>query len=145
MAGTKTIEWYERQLDNNKSLSATQIEQYEQEIERLADIEAKAHQRILARKQEEKQRFDEIKAKLEAGDANVIDIVGIPEFGNDYELTIEGSNHIVYSKVAREDQEQRHVHLEEKEAVAKYRKLIWDRLYAKYVRSGEYDSLKNME
>lgn len=145
MAGIKTIEWYERQLDTNKNLSISQIEQYEQEIERLADVEAKAHQRILARKQEEKKRFDDIKAKLEAGDVNVIDVVGIPEFGNDYELIIEANKYVVYSKVANDGQDSRHTHDEEEDAVAHYRKLIWDRLYTKYVRSGEYDSLRHME
>lgn len=145
MAARKTIEWYENQLDNNKNLTPAQIESYESEIERLADVEFKVHQKGLIRQQEEKQRALDIKAQLEAGDVNVIDIVGIPEFGSDYELCQEADNHVVYSKVALENQENRHVHNSEKDAIKHYRKLIWDRLYTKYVRSGELDSLRTME
>jgi len=145
MSAVKTIEWYERQLDTNPNLSPAQIEQYEKEIERLADVEAKAHQRVLARKAEEKKRFEEIKAQLQRGDASVIDLFGIPEFGSDYEMIQEGDKHIVYSKVARDDQEHRHIHSSHKDAESHYRKLVWDRLYTKYVRSGEMDSLREME
>lgn len=141
----KTIAWYENQLNNNQNLSNTQIEEYEAAIERLADIEAKAHERVVARQKAEKQRLQEIKAKLQAGDVNVIDAFGIPEFGSDYELIKEQTGHVIYSKVAREDQESRHLHNTEGEAVAHYRKLIWDRLYTKYVRTGEIDSLRDME
>lgn len=146
MAARKTIEWYERQLQTNTSLTSSQIEEYEEEIERLAEIEARTYNRMLERQQEEKRKFAEIKAKVEAGDANVIDLFGIPEFGNDYELCEESNgDHVVYSKVANENQDNRHVHKTEKEATSHYRKLIWDRLYNKYVRTGEYDSLRKME
>jgi len=131
MSGRKTIEWYEKQLETNSNLTPTQIEEYENEIERLADIEARAYQRMEQRKKEERQRFEEIKAKVQSGDANVIDVVGIPEFGNDYELCEESGQHIVYSKVANDQQENRHIHKNAKEAESHYRKLIWDRLYNK--------------
>lgn len=145
MLGRKTIQWYENQLNTNTNLTPSQIEEYENEIERLADIEAKAYYRAQEKKVEERKRFEEIKAKVQSGDANVIDIVGIPEFGGDYDMCQEGGKHIVYSKVANDQQEHRHVHNTAKEAESHYRKLIWDRLYTKYVRSGDYDSLRQME
>lgn len=139
----KNIDWYERQLEN-PNLPPEKVEEYEREIERLADIEARAYAKSLERKQEEKKRLEEIRAQIQSGDANVIDVVGIPEFGDDYELSKEGDRFIVYSKVAMDTQENRHIHDTEKEAVSHYRKLIWDRLYSKYVRSGDYDSLKEI-
>lgn len=145
MSGHKSIEWYENQLETNTRLTPAQIEEYENEIERLADVEARAYNRAQEKKAEERKRFEEIKAKVQSGDANVIDVVGIPEFGNDYDLCQESGQHVVYSKVANEQQENRHVHKTAKEAESHYRKLIWDRLYNKYVRSGDYDSLRQME
>lgn len=144
MAFQRTLNWYEDQLDRD-DLSPETREKYEQEADRIVRATARAVENIKLRQQQEQARFEEIKKQLQSGDINVIDAVGIPEFGNDYELVKEQTSHIVYSKVANDGQESRHIHEEEKDAVAHYRKLIWDRLYTKYVRSGELDSLRQME
>lgn len=143
MMRPKTLDWYENELERS-DISDDQIAEYEAAIDKLLTIERMSQDRLKLRKIEEQKRIDEIRAQLESGDTSVIDVVGIPEFGGDYDISLEDSKHIVYSKVARDDQESRHIHSSLKDAVQRYRKLIWDRLYTKYVRSGEFDSLKKM-
>lgn len=145
MSGRRTLSWYEDQLEFNNNLSNEQKEEYEAEADRSANVEMQVKQRIKDKVQAERMRFEEIKAKVQAGEASAIDLFGIPEFGNDYELSKEQNNYVVYSKVALETQNDRHVSPLEKDAITHYRKLIWDRLYTKYVRTGEFDSLRKME
>ena len=66
MSGHKTIEWYERQLETNTKLTPSQIKEYENEIERLADIEARAYNRAQEKKAEERKRFEELLDKNSA-------------------------------------------------------------------------------
>jgi len=145
MSTQKSLKWYEDQLEFNNNLSDEQIAEYEAAADQLVDRELKIKQKIRDQADEARIRFEEIKAKVAAGEASAIDLFGIPEFGPDYELSKEQNDHVVYSKVARDDQENRHVYKTEVEAIAHYRKLIWDRLYSKYVRTGEFDSLRKME
>lgn len=145
MARVKTIDWYERELNTNNSLSNSQIEEYEAEIERLADIEARSYIRSQKRIAEEFARKEEIKAQLLAGNKNYAIAQGMSEFGDDYEIRIEKQDHVVYSKVAGDHQENRRVHKTASEAQSDLEYLIYNRMYDKYVRTGEYDSLGQIE
>lgn len=144
MSGHKTIEWYERQLETNTKLTPSQIEEYESEIERLADIEARAYNRAQQKKAEERKRFEELKAEFLSKSKDAAIAQGLAEFGNDYEIRAEGSDYVVYSKVARDFQQDRRVHKTEEDAKKDLDYLIYNRMYDKYVRSGDYDSLKEM-
>jgi len=140
----RTLDWYEDELER-EDLSPELRKEYEEQADRLAGLITKSAAKAKARILKEQERLEDIKQRLKSGDESVIDIVGIPEFGQDYELKFEDPNHVVYSHVALEAQQDRHVHPTLNEARSHYRKLIWDRLYTKYVRSGELDSLKQME
>jgi hypothetical protein len=139
----KRLVWLEDQLDRD-DLPQHLRDKYELEAAREAEFMAKQQEKAKLAKQEKAARDAELKAKLIAGDVNIIDTHGIPEFGDDYEILKEGERHVVYSRVAREDQESRWMFLDDESANSKYRKLIWDRLYSKYVRVGEVDHLSEL-
>lgn len=141
----KNIEWYERQLATNPNLSPSQIEEYEQEIERLADIEARAYHKAQEKKAAERKKLEELKAEFLSKSRDEVMAQGMAEFGDDYEIRVEGNVHVVYSKVARDDQENRRVHDTAEKAQSDLEYLIYNRLYAKYVRSGDYTSLGDLE
>ena len=144
MAAHKSIEWYENQLETNTKLTPAQIEEYENAIERLADIEARAYNRAQEAKAEERKKFEALKAAVISGNKKAYLAQGLHEFGGDYEVRVEGNDHVVYSKVTRDHQEHRRVHKTSNDAQSDLEYLIYNRMYDKYVRGGDYNSLKNI-
>jgi hypothetical protein len=136
-------DWLCDQLDKD-DISQEMKAKYEQELDAIARSHTKRQEAEKKAIAERTERFAHIKAQLIAGDINVIDAFGIPEFGDDYETVIEGNNYVVYSKVASDNQNNRHVMNTADEANSKFRKLVWDRLYHKYVRTGEVDNLSEL-
>ena len=136
-------DWLYDQLDNGK-LSDSVRTKYEAELDQIANRRSETQAQRQELKQAEAARVANIRAMLVAGNLDVIDTFGMEEFGEDYETIVEGSEHIVYSKVARDDQASRHALPTQDDARAKLRKLVWDRLYTKYVRSGELDHLSEL-
>lgn len=136
-------DWLVGQLDSGK-LDAITSARYEQELDDIAQGHSKRQASEVAAKAVADQRRADIKAMLLAGNLDVIDTFGMEEFGPDYEVTMEGDVHVVYSKVARDDQENRHHLSSATDAQAKLRKLVWDRMYTKYVRSGEISHLSEL-
>jgi len=135
--------WLEEQLED-EDLSPQLRVRYDAEAAALAANLTWRQEKEKKALETRKVQLAELRAKLEADDQSVIDAFGIPEFGDDYEIIEEGSNHVTYSKVARPDQESRWVFPNREEADRKYRKLVWDRLYSKYVRVGEVDHLSEL-
>ena len=133
------LSWLEDQLDND-SLPQALRDKYEREAASLAEAmtkrEVKERAAILER--------DQLRARLIAEDLSVVDTHGIPEFGDDYEVLIENTNHVVYSKVSRQGQVDRWVLSTPEKAEAKRRQLIYYRLYDKYVRDGEIAKLDEL-
>lgn len=136
-------DWLVEQLDR-EDVSAELKAKYEQELDDMAERVTRSQQKEAQAKQATLARNALIRESLLAGDLNVIDAFGIPEFGEDYEVTVEGESHVVYSKVANDLQENRWIFSESDSAVSKFRKLVWDRLYSKYVRSGEVGHLSEL-
>ena len=133
-------DWLVEQL-NNDSLSLVLRQKYEAELDRLADRYEAAELSRKNAEAKERARRAEIRAKIEAKDEDFIWTMGTEEFGHDYEVVIEGSSHVVYSKVARDDQDHRHVCDTAEAANRKLRTLLYYRLYDKYVRTGEFDCI----
>lgn len=136
-------DWLCDQLDRD-DLSSELRTKYERELDAFAERFNQQQAKKKEAEQKEKERIAHIRAQLIAGNQDVIDVFGMQEFGDDYETVIEGTNHIIYSKVARDDQENRHVFNDKDSAYTKLRKLVWDRMYSKYVRTGELDSVFDM-
>ena len=129
-------DWLCDQLDKEDLAPALRAK-YEQELDDFAERFNRQQTKKKEAEQKELERIVHIKAQLIAGNLDVIDTFGMQEFGGDYEVVVEGMSHIVYSKVARDDQENRHSFNDQESARIKLRKLVWDRMYTKYVRSGE--------
>jgi hypothetical protein len=133
-------DWICEQLDKD-NLDATLRLEYEAELDVIAD----RYSAIAIRKKEadakELTRREEIRIKILANDIDFINHLGQEEFGADYEIIEEASSFIVYSHVAKDDQENRRVHATLEKAEADLRYLLYNRLYSRYVRTGEIDSL----
>lgn len=136
-------DWLCEQIDRD-DLSDALRTKYEQELDHIAN--AHTRRQVIEQELEVKKQamFADIKARMLANDLNVIDAFGIPEFGDDYEVVLEGSTYVVYSKVAADGQNNRHMFNTAEEANSKFRKLVWDRLYHKYVRTGEVSHLSEL-
>ncbi len=136
-------DWLNDQLDRD-DLTSAQRSKYEAELDAIAKRYSDRQAKIGAVHAAEKARTAEIRAQILAGNTDIIETFGVEEFGSDYEEVVEGSNYVVYSKVATDAQNNRHVFNSKDEAHAKFRKLVWDRLYSKYVRSGELSHLSEL-
>lgn len=139
----KRLQWLENQLDRD-DLSLKLRRQYEDEADARAAMLSKRQAANKAAQEEKKKQAEVIRQQVLDGNLSAIDVYGIPEFGGDYEIAVEGQDHVVYSRAARDDQNSRHVLPDHDKANAKYRKLVWDRLYHKYVRTGEVDQLDQL-
>lgn len=136
-------DWLVEQLDSS-ALSPTLRAKYEAELDTMAEKHSAAETRRLAAEADEALYAAEIRARILANDLDLIATVGQDEFGHDYELVQEGDIFVVYSKVARDDQTHRRVHETFKKAESDLRYLLWNRLYSKYVRTGELVHLKEL-
>lgn len=133
-------DWLCEQLDRD-DLPQQLKEKYNAELDRFAEA---YNTRELKRKQtqeSERARIKAIKAKILENDEDFIAHFGEEEFGEDYELVEEGTEFVIYSKVARDDQEHRRTHGSLEEAKNDLRYLYYNRLYDRYVRGGELDVL----
>ena len=139
----KRLQWLEDQLDRD-DLSLKLRRQYEDEADARAAMLSKQQEQTKKLKEERKKEMEAIREKLLAGDISIIDTHGIPEFGDDYEVQQEGNEFIVYSKAAQDWQDHRRVHSTAEAADKDFRYLIRNRLYDRYVRSGEHDDLKEL-
>lgn len=140
-------EWLCAKL-NDEKLKPELRAKYEAELDQIAeDLRVNETKRKTALAEEAAKRAAkraEIQARLEANDLDFIEHYGQEEFGDDYELVQEGDARVVYSKVAKDDQEHRRVHLTEEAAKADLRYLFYNRLYSKYVRNGDVDYLAEL-
>lgn len=139
----KRLQWLEEQLDRD-DISFALRRKYELEADKLAMqlTMAQKHQKEAKEARDKEIAF--LREQLQNGNLSAIDTHGIPEFGEEYEIVREGNSYVVYSRAAREDQNDRHVFTDYESANSKYRKLIWDRLYHKYVRTGEVEHLSKL-
>jgi hypothetical protein len=138
------LDWLEQQL-GQETLAPALRQKYELEAQRLAaSITASQHKAVLLAKQHAERIAEIRKMYLSNNFDDVVDMFGIPEFGEDYEIIVEGESHVVYSKVAQPNQEARHPTSSQSEAQRRLRQLVWYRLYDKYVRSGQVDSLTQL-
>lgn len=132
--------WLAQQLDKGKLTDEVRAA-YEAELDAIADRITLAEIRNKEAKGKEDARKAEFRARIEANDEDFIQTMGEEEFGSDYELTTEGAEFVVYSKVARDDQEARRPHATMEAAKADLRYLYWNRLYSRYVRNGDVENL----
>lgn len=135
--------WLVKELDR-PDLSDKLRTAYEAELDNIADCHTKTQQKQAEAGRVEEQRRTEIRERILAGDEDLIETLGSEEFGSDYETVHEGSEFVVYSKVCRDHQDSRHPCPTAEAARLKLRRLLWDRLYTRYVRGGEVDSLKQL-
>lgn len=132
--------WLVDQLDNNE-LTVAVREAYEAELDAIAERQNRTEAKRKEAEVLEEQRRANIRALLLANDQDIVGTLGMEEFGDDYELVTEGSDFILYSKVARDGQDHRRVHASADLAHADLRYLVWNRLYSKYVRTGDVDNI----
>lgn len=133
-------DWLYEQLEQ-ETLSVDLRLEYEAELDaRAARHDSSVRKKAEAEAKEAARRAD-IRARILAGEADFITKLGEDEFGGDYELVQEGDDFIVYSKVARDDQTHRRTHDSLEKAQHDLRYLYYNRMYSKYVRSGELDAL----
>lgn len=137
------LTWLEEQLEE-ENLPPEVRRKYESEAEHLAESLTLRQDKERELKVAKKNNLISLRTQLLAGDLSVVDTHGIPEFGDDYEVVVEGVEHIVYSKVAREWQDTRRVHTTAESADSDYRYLIYNRLYDRYVRAGDTGSLDDL-
>lgn len=128
-------DWLYEQLDDDDLEERLRIK-YEMELDIIAErrtalIESRKNAEL-----EEKTRLAELRARILANEDDFINSFGEQQFGQDYELVQEGVHFVVYSKVCKDDQERRRVHLTIEAARADLRYLFYNRLYDRYVRNG---------
>lgn len=133
-------DWLCDQLDRD-DLNAELRSKYEIELEDHAKRRDAADANRKRSEAVDAARKAEIRAMILANNEDFIQRLGQEEFGDDYELTQEGELHVVYSKVARDDQTHRRAHATLAEAQADLRYLFYNRMYDRYVRGGEIDAL----
>jgi hypothetical protein len=133
-------DWLVDQLDRNDLTPALRAK-YETELEAHAERHERAQEAKKLAEQVEIARKAEIRAMLLKNDIDLVAHLGEQEFGDDYEIVLEGTEHVVYSKVARDDQNHRRPHKTREAAEHDLRYLFYNRLYSKYVRTGDVDGL----
>ena len=127
------LSWLETQLDR-EDLSSQLRAQYEAEADRLANGLTLIQQKQAARTQEELNKIADISALFQAKDVNTLVSKYGHEFIDDYEILVEGSDHVVYSSVSRESQSNRWICKDEEEAISKRNQLLYYRVYDHYMR-----------
>lgn len=133
-------DWLVEQL-NKDNLNANLRTKYEAELEAIAErFEVVSFKKKAAAKAEANRRA-EIRRRLLENDEDLVLTLGQEEFGEDYEITQEGDDFVIYSKVARDNQTHRRVHASQEAADKDFRYLLFNRLYDKYVRSGEEEAI----
>lgn len=133
-------DWLYEQLED-QTLSAELRADYDAELDVLAARLDAALDRQATRVKAEVARRAEIRAKMAAEDMDYVWALGEAEFKDDYEIVAEGTEFILYSKVARDDQSHRRPHPSLEAAQKDLRYLYWNRIYTNYVRTGEADSV----
>ncbi len=137
----KGQDWYETQLDRDDLDPATR-QQYEAEADRLAAGLTRQQDALTQRQRVKAARIAEIRALLESGRTDAVDLYGLEEFGQDYTTEVdEFGIYQVRSFVARDGQPDQWSFDDEEGARRCLHGLIWDRMYTKYVRSGKVDGL----
>ena len=101
------LDWLEAQLERD-DLTLEQRRKYETEADKIANGISAIQERQQKAREERRAHFQALKQQLQSGNLSAIDTHGIPEFGSDYEIVQEGSNHVVYSRVAADGQNDRH-------------------------------------
>lgn len=135
--------WLVQQLNNDNLAEHLRIA-YEKELDAIAEELTRGQSSRVETAKREAERRAEIRERILANDEDFIQTLGQEEFGGDYEIIEEGSEVVVYSKVARDDQEHRRPHPDMEAAQADLRYLLYNRLYSCYVRTGEVDGLKEL-
>lgn len=140
---SKREQWLERQL-NSGVLNPEVAAEYEAEMDAIAD--RITHVQKLNEEAAKKTALEraELREKILTNDADVIFVLGQEEFGADYQLKIEGIEFVVYSHVAQDSQESRRPHITMELAMSDLRYLYYNRLYDRYVRTGEMDELRKL-
>jgi len=136
-------DWLCEQLDNG-NLSESFKNKYEAELDAIATSHTKSQIKMKENEATRRLKVAELRAKILANNADFIMTFGKEEFGSDYEVVQEGSCFVLYSKVARDDQEHRRVHNTLEEASADLRYLLYNRLYDRYIRPGDLDNLAEL-
>lgn len=133
-------DWILQQLEKG-TLNEAVRSAYEAELDAIAEgLNRREAKRKEAEATELKRRA-EIRARIEAEDMDYVWTLGEAEFKDDYEIVPEGDQFVLYSKVARDDQNQRRPHATMDAANSDLRYLYWNRLYTKYVRTGAADAV----
>lgn len=136
--------WLETQLERD-DLPTELRNAYERELDSIAEMLTRTQEaRKAAAKaalESKMARLTEIREKVLKNDRDFILTFGAEEFSHDYEVRQEGTEVVVYSHAAKDFQENRRVHANMELALADLRYLYYNRLYDRYVRSGELDEL----
>jgi hypothetical protein len=133
-------DWLCDQLDRDDLTEALRAK-YEAELDDFANRFTSAQSKAKTKAIADQARLEELKAKILANDVDFIKSFGEEEFGQDYDVVEEGNDFVVYSKVAKDNQEHRRVHPTLEAANADLCYLFYNRLYDRYIRPGELSSL----
>lgn len=125
MSGTR-LDWLEEQLDRD-DLSQSQRKKYEEEANKIADGLSIIQKKQVALKQE-------LITLLKNKDVNGLVATYGADYISDYDIVIEGTDHVVYSHVSRDDQNGRWVCKSAQEAEDKRNQLLYWRLYNYHMR-----------
>jgi DNA repair exonuclease SbcCD ATPase subunit len=124
------LDHIESLLDSD-NLSNEQRAKLEAEADELANRLSKNQEKQKQRDIELLEKRRQIAALYKLGDGTLYKVFG-HEFIDDYESAVEGTDHVVYSKVARDDQNTRWVCKTAEEAEAKVKQLIEWRVWKHY-------------
>lgn len=127
------LDWLELQLERS-DLSLSDRAKFEVEAARLADDISKRQEREREAERERNAMVRRIQELYHTENFAALYQLHGHEFKNDYEILIEGEEHVVYSSVARDNQPSRWPCPSEQKAKSKLYQLVGYRIYDHYCR-----------
>ena len=127
------LDWLEDQLDNDELDEKTRLK-YEQEANAIAERTSNAQAKLKAEELIKQEKIETISSMIDAGKIDTLIINYGDEFIGDYETRSEGSEFVVYSHVAKDNQPSRWPCSSEEQSNAKVRQLVYYRIYDTYYR-----------
>jgi hypothetical protein len=127
------LEWLEYQLEM-VNLSEELRAQYNREADDLASRETKQQEKTKATELDKQYKIACIADMIDSNHTDQLVAAYGDEFVGDYETRREGTEHVIYSSVARDDQPSRWPCPTEDDAKAKLKQLLYYRIYDHYYR-----------
>lgn len=126
-------DWLCEQLDNG-NLNPQLKAQYEAELDKIANQITKQKQRLTELAAERQAKIVELQNLINEGNQHAVVAMYGHEFADNYEISTEGADFVVYSSAAKDFQNNRWPCPSMEEAERKKLQLIYYRVYDYYMR-----------